>query len=72
MSFQITYKKKDMTDIEKCEINVTVGNGQKMKCELKGSVHVKLKGGETVNLTEVLYIPQSVKNLWSVSRLASK
>ena len=43
VSFQITYKKKDMTDIEKCEINVTVGNGQKMKCELKGLVSMKMQ-----------------------------
>ena len=37
------YNKKDMADVEKCEINVTVGNGQKMKCELKGLVSMKMQ-----------------------------
>ena len=41
-SSNITYKKKYMVDVKKCEINVTVGNGEKMKCELKGSVNMKL------------------------------
>ena len=46
---------------KKCEINATVGNGQKIKCELKGSVNMKFQYGQTVNLTEVLYVPQGVK-----------
>ena len=50
-----------MTDVEKCEINVTVGNGQKMKCELEGLASMKIQGGETVKLNEVLYVPQAVK-----------
>ena len=62
-SLHITYKNKDMTDIEKCKINVIMGNGQNMKCGLKGSVNKKLKVGETVNLTRFLYIPQAVKNI---------
>ena len=45
MSLQITYKKEDTTDVEKCEINVTVVNGQKMKCKIKCSVNMKMKGG---------------------------
>ena len=49
-----------MTDIEKFKMNVTVVNGQNMKCGLKGSVNMKLKGGERFNLTKVLYVPQSV------------
>ena len=61
-----------MTDIEKCEINFMVGNGQKMNCELKVSVNMKLQYGQTVKLTEVLYVPQSVKILFNVSRLVSK
>ena len=43
-----------------------------MKCELKGSVNMKIQGGETVELSEVLYVHQAVKNLLSVSRLVSK
>ena len=35
-----------MTDVENFEINVTVVNGQKMKCELKGSINTKLQYGE--------------------------
>ena len=31
-SSHITYKKKDITDVEKYDIKVTVGNGQKVKC----------------------------------------
>ena len=61
-----------MTSIGKYKINVTVGNSQNMKCELKGSVNMKLKGDEMFKLTEVLYITQAVKNILSVSRLVSK
>ena len=68
----ITYRKKDLTYVEKCDINVTVGNNRKMKCRLKGSVKMKLQDGKTVKLTKVLYVPQSVKNLLIVSRLVSK
>ena len=51
-----------MKDVEKCDINVTVGNGHKMKCELKGSVNMKIQDGQTVELTVVLYMPQAMKN----------
>ena len=44
MSLNITYKKKDMKNIEKCEIDVAVINCQKMKCDLKGTVNMKLQG----------------------------
>ena len=43
------------------EINVTVKNRQKMKCEIKGSVNMKPKDGKTAKLTEALYVPKSVK-----------
>ena len=33
---------------------------------------MKLQYGQTVKITEVLYMPQDVKNLLSVSRLVSK
>ena len=61
-----------MPDVEKCEINVTVGNGKKMKCELKGSIKMKLQYGKIIKLTEVLYMPQAAENLLSVWRLVSK
>ena len=38
----ITYKKKDMTNVQKCEINVIVGNVQKIRLKLKGSVNTKV------------------------------
>ena len=50
-----------MTEVEKCDINVTVGNFQKMKCEIKGCVNMKLQYVQTVKLTEVLYVLQAVK-----------
>ena len=28
------HKKKDMTDVEKYDINITVGNVQNMKCKI--------------------------------------
>ena len=43
-----------MIDVEKCEINVTVGNGQKMKCDIKGYVNMYLQDGKMVKLTKVL------------------
>ena len=54
----INHKNKDMRDAEKGEINVTVGNGQNMKCELKGSVNINIQEGGTVKLTKILYVPQ--------------
>ena len=61
-----------MTNIEECNIGMTFRNGSKMKCELKGKVNMKLQVGKMIMLTEVLYIPQSVKNILSVSRLVQK
>ena len=43
-----------------------------MKREIKGTINMKLQLGETVKLNDVLYIPQSVKNLLSVLMLVSK
>ena len=42
-----------------------------MKCELKITVNIKLKGGEKLKLDNVLYIPQAVKNILSVSRIVA-
>ena len=39
-----------MTDVEKGNINVTVGNVQNMKCKLKGSVKMKLQDGQKAKL----------------------
>ena len=61
-----------MTDVEKSNINVTLGNGQKMKFEIKGSVTMKLQYGQAVKLTEILYAPQDLEKLLSVSRLILK
>ena len=61
-----------MIDVEKCDINVTVGNCQKMNYDIKVSVNMKFQYGQTVKLTRFLYIPQAVKNLLSVSRIMSK
>ena len=58
MSSHITYRKKEMAYIERCGINVTVGNVQNMKCKLKGSVNMKFQDGKTVNITKFLYVPQ--------------
>ena len=71
-SLHIIHKKKDITEVEKCDFNITVGNGHKMKCKLKRYINMKLKYGKTVKLTEVLYMPQDVKNILSVSKLVSK
>ena len=43
-----------------------------MKCDLKGSVNMNMQDGKMVKLTEVMYMPQSVEKLLSVSRLVSK
>ena len=61
-----------MTYVKRCKINVTVGNGQKMKCEIKGSVNMKIQGRETLKLNESMYVPQAVENFVSVSRLILK
>ena len=49
-----------------------VGYGRKIKCEIKGSINMKLQDGKTLKLTEVLYVTQDMKNILSVSRLVSK
>ena len=66
MSSHIKHKQKDTIDVKKCKINVTVGNDQNMKCELKSYVKMNLQDGQTVELNEVLYVHQAVKNLLSV------
>ena len=43
-----------------------------MNCELKGTVNMKLQGGETVKFTDVLYVPQSVKNILIFLGVVSK
>ena len=68
-SLHITYTKNNLTNIEECKVGATVINGQKMMFELKVTVSMKLKLGQTVKLNDVLYVPQSVKNLLNVSRL---
>ena len=37
-----------------------MGSSQKMKCEIRGSVNMKLKCGKLVKLTKVLYVPPVV------------
>ena len=43
-----------------------------MKSELKSSVNMNMKDGQTANLSKVLYVPKAVKKLLSISRLISK
>ena len=43
-----------------------------MKCELKIMVNMKLKGGKIFKLNYVLYVPQYVKNVLSLSKIVSK
>ena len=43
-----------------------------MKCDLNGIVNKKLQGRETTRFTEVLYVPQAVKNILSILRILSK
>ena len=40
--YHTTYTNKNITNVEECRIDVTVINGQKMNCELKGTVDMKL------------------------------
>ena len=61
-----------MTNIEECNIDVTARNDQNINCELEGTVNMKLQGVATVKFTEVLYVPQEVNNILSVSRIVSK
>ena len=39
--------KNNLTIIEECKIDVTDRDGQKMECDFKGMVNMKLQGGET-------------------------
>ena len=43
-----------------------------MEYEIKVTVIMKLQGGNTIKLTESLYLPQSVNNILSVSRVILK
>ena len=38
------HTKMNLTNIKEYNIDVTVGSGQKMKCNLKGTVNMKLQG----------------------------
>ena len=44
-SLHINYMKINLTNVEECKIDIIVRNGQKMKCEIKGTVNVKIQGG---------------------------
>ena len=68
----IIYTKKNMTNIKSCKIYVTVGNGHKMKCDKETTLNMNLQGRATVKLTEVLYVPQAVNNILSVSMIILK
>ena len=72
MPSHIIYTKKNMTNIKSCKIYVTVGNGQKMKCDKETTLNMNLQGRATVKLTEVLYVPQAVNNILSVSMIILK
>ena len=71
-SYHITYIKNNLIDVEECNHDFTVGNGQNINSELKVMVNMKLHEGEEFRLKNVLYIPQAVKNLTSVSRTTAK
>ena len=43
-----------------------------MKWDLKGTVNMKLQGGEMVKLNDVLQVPQAVKNILNISSIESK
>ena len=64
--------KENLTNTEEYKIDVTVVNDQKMECELKGTVNMKLKGGKMIKLTDVLFLPQASKNVLIVSSLVKK
>ena len=51
---------------------MTVGNGHKMKCEIKDLVNMNMKVRETVKPPEVLCVTKSVNNVLSVSSIVSK
>ena len=50
MSSQRTYTKNNLIDVEEFSIEVTVKNGHKIKCKLKGTLNMKLQGGDKVKL----------------------
>ena len=43
-----------------------------MKCGLKGAVNIKLQGGETLKLIDVLYVSQAIKSLLRISSIGAK
>ena len=43
-----------------------------MKYKINGSINMNFQYGQTVKLTEVLYVPQAAENVLSASRLVSK
>ena len=51
---------------------MTVGNFQKMKSDIKCAVNMKMQGGEMFKFTEVVYVPQEVKNVLIVSSILFK
>ena len=71
-SLHISYRNKNLTNIEELKIDVTVGNVQNMKCEIKGMVNMKLQGWKTVKFNDFLYVPKAVKNILSVLGVSSK
>ena len=52
----------------KAQETIIVGNGQEVKANFKGTVHIQVKNA-TLTLHDVLFVPGFAKNIISVSRL---
>jgi hypothetical protein len=71
-SSHMVNSKKHLTNIEKCNIDVKVGNSEVMKCSLKGTYEGKVidkKGNEMIlTLQDVMYVPELWVNLFSITK----
>ena len=71
----ITNDDKGMINIEECNLDITVGNDETVKCEKMGDIPLILKNaaGKTVTLTpfDIRYVPTFIGNLFSISTAMS-
>ena len=64
--------KNNLTNIEEWNIDATVGNGHKIKCDIKGKVNMKLQWEEKVKFNVFLYVLQANNKVMSILRIIYK
>ena len=64
----VTNNAPGITHWRKAKETIVVGNGEEVKANYKGTIHLQVKN-VTLTLNDVLFVPGFAKNIISMSRL---